>query len=120
MNIEALTRYCLSKQGTREEYPFGDDVLVIKVASKIFAFISERNNVPNISLKCDPFIAENLRQQYPSVIPGYHLNKSHWNTVILDGSISGPELCSMIDHSYELVFKGLKKSEKDAVLHGGL
>ncbi|WP_028551604.1 MmcQ/YjbR family DNA-binding protein [Paenibacillus sp. UNC451MF] len=115
MNIQSLTQYCLSKKGSKKEYPFGDDVLVIKVSSKIFAFISERNNQPNISLKCDPFIAENLRQQHASVTPGYHLNKSHWNTIILDGSIPETELCSMIDHSYELVFKGLRKSEKDAV-----
>ncbi|WP_282942659.1 MmcQ/YjbR family DNA-binding protein [Paenibacillus sp. RC67] len=116
MSLESLTRYCLSKKGTKEEYPFGDDILVIKVSSKIFAFLSERNHQPNISLKCDPFIADNLRQQYPSVTPGYHLNKSHWNTIILDGSIPEPELYSMIDHSYELVFKKLTKSEKDAVL----
>ncbi|ULL17204.1 MmcQ/YjbR family DNA-binding protein [Paenibacillus sp. H1-7] len=116
MSIESLTRYCLSKKGSSQDYPFGDDVMVIRVASKIFAFLSERNRQPNISLKCDPFIAENLRQQYPAVTPGYHLNKSHWNTVIIDGSIEEPELFSMIDHSYELVFKGLKKAEKEALL----
>lgn len=116
MDIKKLAGYCLSKKGTSEEYPFGDDVLVIKVASKMFALISERNNQPNISLKCDPFIAENLRQQYSSVSPGYHLNKSHWNTIIIDGTIPEPELLGMIDHSYELVFKGLKKAEREAIL----
>jgi predicted DNA-binding protein (MmcQ/YjbR family) len=116
MDIKTMISYCLSKKGTIEEYPFGEDVLVIKIASKIFALISKRNNQPNISLKCDPFIAESLRQQYSSITPGYHLNKSHWNTIILDGSVSEQELCKMIDHSYELVFKGLKRSEKDAIL----
>ncbi|NOU96132.1 MmcQ/YjbR family DNA-binding protein [Paenibacillus sp. LMG 31456] len=116
MDIKTLTSYALSKKGSIEEYPFGVDVLVIKVASKMFALISERNNFMNISLKCDPFIAESLRQQYSSITPGYHLNKSHWNTVILDGSVSEAEIFKMIDHSYELVFKGLKKSEKEAIL----
>ncbi|OXM83858.1 MmcQ/YjbR family DNA-binding protein [Paenibacillus rigui] len=118
MSIQSLTRYCLTKKGSKEDYPFGDDILVIKVSSKIFAFITERNHQPSISLKCDPFIAENLRQQHPAVTPGYHLNKSHWNTVILDGSIPEQEICSMIDHSYELVFKKLVKVEKEAVLQG--
>ncbi|MFD0678688.1 MULTISPECIES: MmcQ/YjbR family DNA-binding protein [unclassified Paenibacillus] len=116
MDIKTLTRYSLSKKGSFEEYPFGPDVLVIKVASKIYALLTVRNNQQNISLKCDPFIAESLRQQYPSITPGYHLNKSHWNTIILDGSVSEAELFKMIDHSYELVFKGLKKSEKEAIL----
>jgi predicted DNA-binding protein (MmcQ/YjbR family) len=115
MNIQALINYGLSKKGTREEYPFGDGILVLKVASKMFALISEQNQQKIISLKCDPFIAESLRQQYPSVIPGYHLNKSHWNTVILDGTVTEAELFKMIDHSYELVFKGLKRSEKEAI-----
>ncbi|AIQ11334.1 MmcQ/YjbR family DNA-binding protein [Paenibacillus durus] len=110
---KTLASYCLSKKGAIEEYPFGDGVLVIKVASKMFALLSERNNQLNISLKCDPIIAESLRQQYSSITPGYHLNKTHWNTIIMDGSISESELFKMIDHSYELVFKGLKKSEKE-------
>lgn len=116
MDIKTFTSYCLSKKRATEEYPFGDDVVVMKVASKIFALLSERNNQLNISLKCAPFKAENLRQQYASITPGYHLNKTHWNTIIVDGSISEPDLFYMIDHSYELVFKGLKKSEKDAIL----
>lgn len=116
MDTNMLTSYCLSKKGSIAEYPFGPDVLVIKVASKMFALISERNHQLNISLKCDPVIAENLRQQYAAVTPGYHLNKSHWNTIIMDGSITEQELGQMIDHSYELVFKALKKSEKEAIL----
>ena len=115
MDIKTLTDYCLSKKGSHEDYHFSDDVMVIKVASKMFALLSNRNNQLNISLKCDPFIAENLRRQYTSVIPGYHLNKSHWNTVIMDDSIPDPDLFNMIDHSYELVLKQLKKFERDAV-----
>jgi predicted DNA-binding protein (MmcQ/YjbR family) len=112
MNIKSIQQYCLSKKGAREEYPFGTDVLVIKIASKMFALISERGGQWNISLKCDPFIAESLRQQYPAITAGYHLNKTHWNTVVIDGSIPESEMISMIDHSYELVYKGLKMAEK--------
>ncbi|OAB42516.1 MmcQ/YjbR family DNA-binding protein [Paenibacillus glacialis] len=116
MDIKALSSYCLSKKNSLEDYPFGNDVLVVKVASKMFALINEHNNQLKISLKCDPFIAESLRQQYSSITPGYHLNKNHWNTILIDGTISEQELFEMIDHSYELVFKGLKKSEKDAII----
>jgi predicted DNA-binding protein (MmcQ/YjbR family) len=112
VDIQALTNYCLSKKGAREDYPFGEDVLVIKVASKMFALISKSNQRLNISLKCDPYKAESLRQQHPSITAGYHLNKTHWNTVIIDGTIPETELHSMIDHSYELVYKGLRKAEK--------
>lgn len=115
MDLQLLMKYCLSKKGSLEDYPFGDDVLVIKVVSKMFALISNQNNQLKISLKCDPFRAESLRQQYDSITPGYHLNKHHWNTILIDGTLSELELCNMIDHSYELVFKGLKKTEKDSV-----
>ncbi|MHA0856087.1 MmcQ/YjbR family DNA-binding protein [Paenibacillus sp. CMAA1364] len=116
MDINTLTHYCLSRKGTFEEYPFGQEVIVIKVSSKMFALISERDHQIHISLKCDPFIAENLRQQYASITPGYHLNKSHWNTIVVDGSVPETALFGMIDLSYDLVFKGLKKSEKEAIL----
>lgn len=117
MDLKTLRNYCLSKNGAIEDFPFGDDVTVIKVASKMFALISERNNQLNISLKCDPFLAENLRQQYASITPGYHLNKSHWNTIMIDGSLPESALNNMIDHSYALVFKGLRKSEREAILN---
>ncbi|NHN29610.1 MmcQ/YjbR family DNA-binding protein [Paenibacillus agricola] len=116
MDLLSLCKYCLNKQGSREDYPFGDDVLVIKVASKMFALIPQDEHQLTISLKCDPFIAESLREQHASITPGYHLNKSHWNTILIDGSIPEQELFKMIDHSYELVFKGLKKTEKDAIV----
>jgi len=115
MNHQAIIEYCLSKKGASEDHPFGPDPLVIKVSSKMFALLSDTNGTMNISLKCDPYLAESLRQQYLAIAPGYHLNKSHWNTITLDGSISDEELKDMIDHSYELVFKGLKKAERESL-----
>jgi predicted DNA-binding protein (MmcQ/YjbR family) len=104
----------MSKPGAREDHPFGKEPTVIKAASKMFALVTD-GNPPRISLKCDPFIAENLREQHACVVPGYHLNKKHWNTVIVDGSLSADEICAMIDHSYELVVKRLTKAEKEAL-----
>jgi predicted DNA-binding protein (MmcQ/YjbR family) len=112
MDGAGLKDYCLSKKGAVEDFPFGEDILTIKVAGKIFAFISNRGGKLNITLKCDPIIAMDFRQRYLSVIPGYHLNKKHWNTVIIDGSILDEELKWMINHSYELVVKGLTKAER--------
>lgn len=85
--------------------------MVMKVGGKIFALLSG----DSISLKCDPDIAANLREQHAAVQPGYHLNKKHWNTVHLDGSLTTEEVQDMIDHSYELVFKGLPKSERSRI-----
>lgn len=116
MNIKKLKDFCLSKKGAFEDYPFGEDVLVIKVESKMFALISERNNNINISLKCDPFLIHSLRKQYSSVIPGYHLNKNHWNTVIIDGSVPDDEIFWMINHSYEMVIKSLSKAKQKLIL----
>ncbi|GIP31476.1 MmcQ/YjbR family DNA-binding protein [Paenibacillus sp. J2TS4] len=104
-------QYGLSKKGAFSDYPFGPQPLVLKVGSKMFALINEEERSGSISLKCDPEMAYLLRQQHPSVKPGYHLNKQHWNTVIVDGTVPEEELKWMMDHSYELVVKGLKKSE---------
>ena len=103
--------YCLSKKGAVKDYPFGPKPLVMKVAGKMFALLSDGD----ISLKCNPVIAENLREQHSSVKPGYHLNKKHWNTVHLDGSVPNEELESMIDHSYELVVASLTKSVRQSL-----
>jgi predicted DNA-binding protein (MmcQ/YjbR family) len=118
MDFKKISNYCLSKKGAYEDYPFGRDVLVVKIASKMFVLISERNNQLNITLKCDPILADNLRQQYHCITPGYHLNKTHWNTITIDGSLTESELFQMIDHSYELIFKGLKKIEKETIKKG--
>ncbi len=109
MHSKTLYSYCLTKPGAVEDYPFGPDVIVIKVASKMFALLSRRDGQDNLSLKCDPNYSEILRKQYPSITPGYHLNKRHWNTVILDGSIPEQEIRGLIDHSYDLVYKSLPK-----------
>ena len=116
VNIKDLTSNCLSKIGAFKDYPFGPDILVIKVGSKMFALISERGGKLNISLKCDPLLAEALRQQYSSITPGYHLNKKHWNTVEVNDSIPKEKLNWMINHSYDLVFKSLTKSEKQSII----
>jgi predicted DNA-binding protein (MmcQ/YjbR family) len=112
MDSDAIKKYCLSKKGAFEDYPFDDETLAFKVGSKMFALTNINDPVLKISLKCDPYIAIDLRRDYPCITPGYHLNKSHWNTVKIDGTISDDKICWLIDMSYELVFKGLKKEEK--------
>ena len=102
MNIETLREYCISKRGADESFPFGEDTLVFKVAGKIFALVNLDGDL-SINLKCDPAIAIELRERYSSVTPGYHMNKKHWNTVMLDGSVPDKEICSWIDHSYDLI-----------------
>ena len=113
MNLKEVIDYCLSKLGAFEDYPFGPEPIVIKVASKMFALISVKDGCINISLKCDPILAQNLRQQFEYIKPGYHLNKEHWNTVVVGGSIPMPEIKWMINHSYELVVKSLTRQEKE-------
>ena len=113
MNSESLRRYCLTKKGATEDLPFDADTLVIKVANKMFALIPSEGDIPRINLKCDPALALELRRKYPAVTPGYHMNKQHWNTVRIDGSIPENEIVEMIDHSYGLVVRGLKKSERE-------
>lgn len=112
MDFNQIKSYCISKTGAYEDYPFGPDTLVVKAESKMFALLSQSGNKVTISLKCDPFVAQNLRQQYAAVKPGYHLNKEHWNTVTIDDSIPDSELRWMVDHSYDMVVKGLTKAEK--------
>lgn len=102
MNIEILREYCLSKAEVTEGFPFGEDTLVFKINGKIFALANLDGDL-SVNLKCDPAYALELREKYPSVTPGYHMNKKHWNTVILDGSVPDNEVFSWIDHSYSLV-----------------
>jgi predicted DNA-binding protein (MmcQ/YjbR family) len=102
MNIEILHEYCSSKPDVTEGFPFGEDTLVFKVKGKIFA-LANLNGDLSVNLKCDPGFAVELRERYSSVTPGYHMNKKHWNTVLLDGSIPDQEISSWIDHSYNLV-----------------
>lgn len=115
---EELASYCMSHRGATEDYPFGPEPLVIKVEGKMFALIGVNGSVANISLKCEPHMAELLRMEHEAVKPGYHLNKKHWNTVTMDGTVPKAELESMIDHSYELVVKSLTKAQRSALAEG--
>lgn len=111
MDIEQLRDYCLSKPGTLETLPFGPDSLVFKVAGKVFLICTLNTGELSFNVKCDPELADELREQYASVQPGYHMNKKHWNTIIVDGSVSAKLLRDWIDHSYEQVLRGLPKKE---------
>jgi len=116
MKKKEVEIYLLNKPECRKDFPFGPDVAVFKVKNKMFATLSKRDGVANMNLKCDPYKAAALRDVYEAVIPGYHMNKLHWNTLILDDSIPHDEIQKMIDHSYALVVKGLRKTEKNALL----
>ncbi|HTE01815.1 MAG TPA: MmcQ/YjbR family DNA-binding protein [Mucilaginibacter sp.] len=109
MNIEELRDYCLAKPGVTEGLPFGEDTLVFKVGEKLFLLTSISDS-SSFNVKCDPEWGIELRERYPEVRPGYHMNKKHWNTVQTDGSLTRKQLCDMIDHSYDLVLKSLPKT----------
>ena len=109
MNIEDLREYALSKEDVEEGFPFGGDTLVFKVRGKLF-LLTGLNSVPlQFNAKCDPGTAVELREQYACIIPGYHMNKKHWNTVIIDGTLSNKQLKQLIDDSYKLVAGKVKK-----------
>lgn len=114
MDIEKLREYCISKKGVTEEFPFGEDTLVFKVGGKMFA-LTGLNSDLSINLKCNPELAIELRERYPAVQPGYHMNKNHWNTVFIDGSVSDKQVCEWIDHSYNLVVSQLPKKMREAL-----
>jgi predicted DNA-binding protein (MmcQ/YjbR family) len=111
MNIEQIREYCLKKKGVTEEFPFDEETLVFKVAGKIFLLASLESIPLQINLKCDPEKAIELREEYESVQPGYHMNKKHWNTIIFDGTVPTKKILEWIDDSYNLVVAGLKKSD---------
>lgn len=113
MNLVELQQYCLSKKSVTQDFPFGETTLVFRVKEKIFALTSVGDHPVTVNLKCDPDRAAELRERYDEVIPGYHMNKKHWNTVNIMGSISDKELKNMIDHSYELVVKTLSKKLRE-------
>ncbi len=108
MDLAGLIEHCLAKRGATDGYPFGPGALVMKVGGKIFAILGEDAEPPTISLKCEPELATLLRDSYDAVRPGYHLDKRHWITVTLDGSV-GREVVDWIDDSYDLVVDGLPK-----------
>lgn len=109
MNIETLREYCLSKPDVEETLPFGPDTLVFKVNNKIFLLTGLDSQPLQFNVKCDPVKAIELREEYSCVQPGYHMNKKHWNTITVDGSISSKQLKEWIDWSYDLVAGKKKK-----------
>jgi predicted DNA-binding protein (MmcQ/YjbR family) len=109
MDLAKFREYCLSKLCATESTPFGPDVLVFKVSGKMFALAALDEVPTTVNLKCDPDLALELRDRYEQVTPGYHMNKKHWNTVLIEGGIPDAELRQMIDHSYDLVAKSLPK-----------
>lgn len=112
MNIEEFREYCLQKTAVTEELPFDENTLVFKVAGKMFA-LTDIEEFKSINLKCDPEVAIYLREKYDgSVLPGYHMNKKHWNTVVVGGSVPEIEFFSMIDKSYELVVSSISKNKR--------
>ena len=116
MDYDALCAYLAQKPGARREMPFGPDELVFKVLHKMFALLAWQEDPLTITLKADPVDALILRKQYSAVKPGYHMNKTHWITVTLDGSLPDGELQRMIDESYELVVEGMTRADR-AKLH---
>lgn len=111
MDLAQFREYCLGKARASEGTPFGPDVLVFKVAGKMFALAALDEVPATANLKCDPDLALDLRDRYEQVTPGYHMNKKHWNTVEIETGIPESELRKMIDHSYDLVVKSLPKSK---------
>jgi predicted DNA-binding protein (MmcQ/YjbR family) len=111
MSIDQIRRHCIKKKGVTEEFPFDEETLVFKVVGKMFLLASLDSIPLQINLKCDPENAIELREEYEAVQPGFHMNKKHWNTIIIDGSISIRKIFEWIDESYYLVASGLKKSE---------
>ncbi|WP_212006325.1 MmcQ/YjbR family DNA-binding protein [Chitinophaga sp. HK235] len=112
MDIEQYREYCLSLPGVTEEFPFGEETLVYKVAGKMFA-LSGLEEFNSINLKCDPEEAVELRERYEGVIPGYHMNKKHWNTVDIHSNIPNKLLLQWIKNSYDLVVASLPKKERE-------
>lgn len=108
MNIETIREYCLKKPAAEETLPFGPDVIVFKVNTKAFLLLPLDTEDLRFNVKCNPDLAIELREHYPAVLPGYHMNKKHWNTIIVDGTVPSKKIFEWIDHSYDLV-KGKKK-----------
>ena len=112
MDLEKIRGYCLKKKGVNETLPFNEDTPVYKVMGKMF-LLSNLTPPVSINIKCDPELAVELREKYEAVSPGFHMNKLHWNTVLLDGSIPDKYIYEWIDLSYNLIVEGLPKKEKE-------
>ena len=119
MDLMEMIDYCLSLPEAVEETPFGPDVLVYKVCGKMFAATSPDDVPSRINLKCDPDKALDLRDKYEGIIPGFHMNKKHWNTILLDGEIPSELLKDLTKHSYDLVVASLKKADRERIQRDG-
>lgn len=115
MNFDDLKSYCLGKKGATQDFPFNDETLVFKVGGKMFALTNINSKQLSVNLKCDPFLSPALRDEFEAVKPGYHMNKKHWNTVLVDGSIPEDRILFMIDMSYSLVYNSLTRAEKERI-----
>ncbi|AUP80156.1 MmcQ/YjbR family DNA-binding protein [Flavivirga eckloniae] len=120
MHIDQLREYCLSKKGTTEEFPFDEETLVFKVLGKMFALASLKRweaGEASVNLKADPEYSEELRAEYNSIRPGFHMSKKHWNTLYVhEGELQPKLICHLIDHSYDMVVKGMTKKMRDSLL----
>ncbi|MEM1084226.1 MAG: MmcQ/YjbR family DNA-binding protein [Verrucomicrobiota bacterium] len=112
MDLPDVIDHCLAKPGCEETTPFGPEVLVYKVGGKMFALANPSDVPSRMNLKCDPDRSVELREEHEAIIPGYHMNKRHWNTVTLDGSLPSALVAELIDHSYELVVASLPKGKR--------
>lgn len=118
MHIEQLRDYCVTKNGVSEELPFGPDTLVFKVGGKVFLLVGLDEDAENLrfNVKCDPEYAVSLREEFEqTVVPGYHMNKKHWNTVYCNRELSDNKLKELIDHSYLLVYESLSKKQREEI-----
>ena len=119
MNIQQLYEFCLSQKAVTEHFPFDEDTLVFKVGGKMFALTSLKeweNENASINLKCNPDRANELRATYEAINPGWHMSKTHWNTIHFNSDVSDKMICDLIHHSYDLVFKSLTKKMQAEIL----
>lgn len=113
MDIETIYQYCIAKKGSEETFPFDKTTLVFKVMGKMFAIIGLEQVDKFINLKCDPDYAEELREQYGGIKPGWHMSKKHWNSVYLEEDVEDTKIMELVDHSYELIVTSLPKKKQE-------
>jgi predicted DNA-binding protein (MmcQ/YjbR family) len=118
MNVEEIREHCLQKQLVEEGFPFGEDTLVFKVGGKMFLLVSLDASPLQFNAKCDPDKAIELRENYACVLPGYHMNKAHWNTIVCDGSVPRKTIFGWINDSYDLVAASLPKKTREIIMKG--
>jgi predicted DNA-binding protein (MmcQ/YjbR family) len=116
MNPEEIREYCISKAEVTESIPFGPDVIVFKTNEKVFLLLPLDSDKVQFNVKCDPELAIHLRDEFDCVLPGYHMNKKHWNTIVVDGTVSNLKLMEWIDHSYELVSSRSKSRKQNRLI----